>query len=677
MASLYKTNIVELKGIGNKTALLFNKVGIYTIGDLLNYYPRDYEDWSVISYINSIKLNEINTIKAIIKSNPKKIGNYSNKIMYKIVVEDSTGNMDIIFFNNPYITNIFHQGMTIIFRGVVTLYGKSYTMLSPKYQSSNSFTMISPIYRQTSGLNSKLINKEIKQAIKMLPDKIRDPLPKDILQNFNLCSLYYAITNIHIPENKDALEKSKRRLIFEELLTLQLGLRQIKQKSLSLSKHKITKDYSKEFEDLLPYPLTNAQKNAITDSLTNMISGKRMNRLLQGDVGSGKTAVAASLIYTVIKNGYQAAILAPTELLAQQHYEKFINLFSKCGINICLLTGSTSLNCRHEIYQNIHDGSINLAIGTHSLLNDNLEFSNLGLVVTDEQHRFGVEQRTKLAAKGDNPHMLFMSATPIPRTLALMIYGELDISILDELPPGRQHIDTYCINSNKRYRAFEFIRKLISEGKQAYIICPLIDESDSDLKSISEYKKILLNYFDKTDFAILHGKMKPSDKEKIMSDFANNKVKILLSTTVVEVGMDVPNAVIMLIENAERYGLSQIHQLRGRIGRGLNKSYCILISDVTNKETQERINILCKTNDGFIIANQDLQSRGPGDFFGNMQHGLPKLKIADMNRDTNLLSEVTQAAESIMSKDPELLSPENTMLSAEILRLFGSVDISF
>jgi ATP-dependent DNA helicase RecG len=460
--------------------------------------------------------------------------------------------------------------------------------------------------------------------------------------------------------------------VFEELLVLQLGLLRLKGRTRAKNCLCLTQDSSQEFFAMLPFAPTNAQRRAVNEAIADMQGKYPMNRLIQGDVGSGKTAVAAALCYCVIKCGMQAALMAPTEILAQQHYHSLSELLSPAGIHVALLTGSVTAAKLRVLLEQLKSGEIQLLIGTHAILSDGVEFNKLGLVVTDEQHRFGVAQRAALSSKGNHPHMLIMSATPIPRTLALMIYGDLDLSVLDELPPGRQKIETYAINSGKRTRAFRFLHNHIDAGQQCYIICPLIDEGQSDMASVQVYTDELREkWFPNDRIAMLHGKMKPKEKEAVMSDFAAGKIDILVSTTVVEVGVDVPNATVMLIENAERYGLSQLHQLRGRVGRGKVKSTCILVSDAQNEEAVSRLHVMCETCDGFRIADEDLRLRGPGDFFGARQHGLPELKIADMVNDMELLKQAQATAHAILTEDESLVQPNHRGLRAEVNQLFG------
>lgn len=675
MASLFDININKVKGVGEKRALLFAKLGAPTAGDLIKLYPRNYENWSnTVPFSQTIK-DEINVVKGTVLEPPKEQRVKGGMVLYKVKITDDKTDMNLTFFNNKYIPNLLKEGYVYYFRGKVTgNFGKR-EMTSPEFLSEAKSRHIIPIYPQTNGLSTKIIGTAVKEVLRMLPETLNDPIPDIYRQKHKLCHLDYALNNIHFPMDEEAQEIAARRLIFEELLVLQLGLRQIRNKVKTENKHKLEYDFSKKFQTLLPFELTNAQKRGIKEGISDMMSDTPMNRLIQGDVGSGKTAVAAALCYTTNLNGIQCALMAPTEILATQHYQSLKELLEPTGIKVELLTGSVTQRNKKIINAELKSGEVNLIIGTHALISKNVEFHNLGLVITDEQHRFGVEQRTALINKGTSPHTLVMSATPIPRTLALMIYGDLDITVLDELPPGRQKIETYCIDPQKRTRAFSYIQKHLDETKQAYIICPLIDEGISDLASVTQYSEMLKNYFPTSRIGVLHGKMKPAEKELVMSEFSSGITDILVSTTVVEVGVNVPNAVIMMIENAERYGLSQLHQLRGRVGRGKDKSTCILVTEAQNEESLSRMKVMCQTSDGFKIADEDLRLRGPGDFFGNRQHGLPQMKIADMMKNMETLKEAQKVADEILSTDPELKLPKHKGLKAETKMLFRNGDL--
>lgn len=658
--------------MGEKRGKLFAKIGAPTAGDLLRLYPRDYVDWSRFVPIPQTVMNEVNVIKAQVIAPPREQRVKGGMLLFKVGVTDGEGDMALTFFNNKYIPNLLTEGSVYYFRGKVTGSPGRREMLSPEFVREDKSSAIEPVYPQTEGLSSRIIESAVKTVLTMLPETMVDPIPDTFRQKYELCHLNFALNHIHFPADEEALKVAAFRLIFEELLVLQLGLKLLKNGVKNENQHIITADYTGDFAGLLPFSLTGAQKRAIQQCISDMKSDSPMNRLIQGDVGSGKTAVAAALCHTAGLCGIQSALMAPTEILAAQHFSSLKELLEPAGINVALLTGSVTAKNRRPILEGLRNGSIQLVIGTHALISDGVAFKNLGLVITDEQHRFGVGQRTALAQKGDCPHLLVMSATPIPRTLALMIYGDLDVSVLDELPPGRQKIETYSITPDKRSRAFSYIQKHIDQGRQAYIICPLIDEgkNENDMASVNEYGVMLKNYFPEESVALLHGRMKPKEKDAVMSRFSSGETKILVSTTVVEVGVDVPNAVIMMIENADRYGLSQLHQLRGRVGRGKHKSTCILVTDARGEEAQARMKIMCSTSDGFKIADEDLRLRGPGDFFGSRQHGLPQLKIADMMKNMDVLMEAQEAAGSIFSADPLLNNPEHRGLKAEVRQLF-------
>jgi len=671
MASLYNIPIEKLKGIGAKRGELFRKLGVDSIGQLLNFYPRAYEDWTEIADIADVADGEICCVKATICSAFS--NNTRGKIVSKVNACDDSAVMELVFFNNKYIDRMLAYGSTYFFYGKINRSFNRIQMISPTFANEQVGTSMYPIYNLTAGLTNKVVSNAVKNALGMLPEQLNDPLPEKIRDKFDLCDLKFAIKNIHFPENNEFLEIAKKRLAVEGFLVLNLGLRNLKNHYRGNNKNIITKDYSAEFEALLPYNLTNAQKKAIKDCVNDVQKpDKILNRLVQGDVGSGKTVVAASLCYTAVKNGMQTAFMAPTELLAEQHYKTFKKLFSNTELKVALLTGSLKNSEKNIIREQLENGEIDLVVGTHALITDKTHFKNLGLVVTDEQHRFGVAQRSKLLNKGDNPHLLVMSATPIPRTLGLIIYGDLDISVIDELPPGRQEIDTLLIDGGKRQRALGFIQREIQRGRQAYIVCPLVEEGESDLASAEEYAaELMLNCFGDIPIGIIHGKIKAGEKERIMRDFAENNIKVLVATTVIEVGIDVPNATIIMIENAERFGLSQLHQLRGRVGRGSEKSYCILVSDYTFGTSYERLKTMCTTRDGFAIADADFKMRGPGDFFGSRQHGLPELKIADFS-DTKSLNLSQQIADYIISTSDYLFDDEYRGLRGEISRLFAN-----
>lgn len=668
----FNSSIKYLKGVGERRAAMLGKLGIFTLWDLLTFYPRAYENWSNIISIKDAPPNENVCIRAIAGMPCREHRIRKGMTLYKTEVTDGESLLDITFFNNKYAAEKIERGKEYLFFGKIAVKGYYRSMNSPEFTEFEGDGRMRPIYPQTAGMNSKAIEKLVKTAFEVC-DEFQDPLPEDIRNSYCLMSLEKALRNIHFPESEDLLAEARRRLIFEELFLLELGLMRLKTKSRQSNAISMHGNYTEEFFSLLPFDLTGAQKRAIAQSAEDMMRNVPMNRLLQGDVGSGKTAVSAALIYNCTKNGYQSALMAPTEVLAMQHYKTLAKMFENTDITIGLLTGSTPVAEKKKIKAALKDGKINLVVGTHALIQKDVEFQNLALAVTDEQHRFGVNQRGSLGSKGQNPHTLVMSATPIPRTLALIIYGDLDLSILDEMPKGRQKIETYLVNTELRERAYGYIKKHLCSGLQGYIVCALVAESeDSELTAATElYQNLAEGFFKGFRVGLLHGKMKPVEKKAVMESFASGETQLLVSTTVVEVGIDVPNAVIMVIENAERFGLSQLHQLRGRIGRGTEKSTCIMISDAQNSETEHRLKILASTSDGFKIADEDLKLRGPGDFFGSRQHGLPEMKIANMMTDGEAIRETHAAAEKLLQKNPALSGEEYVLLRKAVNRLFS------
>lgn len=670
------TDIKYLKGVGERRAAMLSRLGVSDVNALVRLYPRVYEDWSRIKSINEAQIGEICCIKGIVGSPVRKNLIRKGLTLYKTEITDGSGIMSITIFNSRFAAEKLTEGDEFLFFGRVggNLYRKE--MNSPEIEPAEGADRIRPIYPQTHGLNSKMIEKLVRTALTECRDELVDPIPLWLREKYCLMNLPDSLWNIHFPKSPDYLEEARRRLIFEELLILQLGLEKMRSQTQNNAGAIIERDFSEEYFSHLPFSPTGAQRRAVKEAMRDMMSGRQMNRLLQGDVGSGKTAVAAALVYSAAKNSMQSALMAPTEVLAEQHYKTFLKLFEGCSINVELLTGSDTAAQKRRKKEALKAGEIDLLIGTHAIIQSDVEFKSLALVITDEQHRFGVEQRNALGEKGENPHLYVMSATPIPRTLALIIYGELDISILDELPPGRQKIETYAVTSELRQRAYNYVKKHLDAGRQGYIICPLVDEGESDTELASAVK--YADELQRGDFrgytvGLMHGKMKSVDKKKVMESFSNGETQLLVSTTVIEVGVDVPNAVIMVIENAERFGLSQLHQLRGRIGRGQYKSTCILITDAKNDTAQRRMKVMETTTDGFKIADEDLKLRGPGEFFGSRQHGLPEMKIADMLEDRSTLEETQRAAKEITARDPELSSPESTALKNEIQRLFDAV----
>lgn len=657
----FSDDIKYIKGVGEARAKAFRSIGVSTVGELLRFYPRAYEDWSKIVPISQCLIGENVCIKGTVMFPVKNERVRGGMLIAKATITDGDDVVAATFFNNKYIDKMLKSGEEYLFYGKVTL-GKfsAREMVSPMFIKSTQSVEIKPIYPQNKNITSRIIQSAVQNALEKV-EVIPDYLPSEIIEKYSLVSLDTAIRNIHFPQNDEDLQKARDRLIFDELFILQLSLLSLKNENKDVkTKNIVARDYTEEFFDLLPFTPTNAQKRAVKEAVGDMQKGEQMNRLLQGDVGSGKTAVAAAIVYSSSKNGMQSALMAPTEVLATQHFETFTKLFNETGIRCELLVGSTKAKEKKEIKERLKNGEIDLIIGTHALIQEDVEFQKLGLVITDEQHRFGVKQRTGLCSKGQNPHVYVMSATPIPRTLALIFFGDLNVSILDELPPGRQKIDTYSVSSAKRGSMFEYIRKHLDEGYQAYIVCPLVEESEmmQGIMSAEEYYKKAQVPFKGYKLDLLHGKMTPKKKDEVMLKFKSGETQLLISTVVIEVGVDVPNAVIMVVENAERFGLSQLHQLRGRVGRGKAKSSCILVTDAKGDEAKARMRIMCETTDGFKIADEDLRLRGPGDFFGTRQHGLPKLKIADILTDTRILTQTQQLAVSIMEKD-KLVNDEN------------------
>ena len=664
------TDIRFLKGVGEKRAALLRKLGVCTVGDLLTLFPRAYADQSHPLSIAGAPLDESVCLKATVCYPCTGARIRKGMTIYKTKVTDGESVLDITIFNSKYAAESLREGEDYIFIGKVTRNGYHLEMHSPVFEPAEAGERIRPIYPQTEGLNTKAVEKLVHMALETVT--VEDALPLPLRERYCLMTRQDALRNIHIPANEDMLSEARRRLIFEELLMLQLGLMRLKSKNSRVTPCVMAKNAVEDFFALLPFELTGAQKRAIGDCVRDMAGNAPMNRLLQGDVGSGKTAVAAALIYNAAQNGFQSALMAPTEVLAQQHYNTLCAFLEKTGVTAALLTGSTPAKEKKRIKAALAEGSCQLVIGTHAIIQKDVSFARLGFVVTDEQHRFGVNQRTALGEKGEYPHTLVMSATPIPRTLALIVYSDLDVSVLDELPKGRQKIDTFCIDSAKRERAYGYVKKHLCEGRQGYIVCPLVEEDEEQALISAEelYRNLSDGFFKGFRVGLLYGKMKADEKRKVMEAFAEGEIQLLISTTVIEVGIDVPNAVIMVVENAERFGLSQLHQLRGRIGRGQHKSTCILISDAGNEEARQRLHIMATTTDGFKIADEDLKLRGPGDFFGSRQHGLPDLKIADMLTDTAVLRETRAAAADLLSEDATLSRPANALLKKQVNEMF-------
>ena len=677
MADL-QTDVRYIKGIGEARAKALSKLGIATLQDLIGYFPRRYEDRTMTRTIRELELGETVCVRAMIANDPVASRISGGRTVVKARAVDDSGALDLTFFNQEYRKNSLHRGETYIFCGKVEGNLLARRMINPIVEQEGQQVLtghIVPIYPLTAGVSQNLLYKAVGQGLTECRHLLTDCLPDAVRQEHQLCHSGYAYENIHFPADAEALNLARRRMVFEELFILSCGLQMLRSRRTDVAGPACKAADMEEFYRALPFPLTKAQRRAITEAVTDMESGRPMNRLCQGDVGSGKTMVAAGCVWFAAQSGWQSALMAPTEILARQHYENLTPLFEKFGLRCALLTGSTKARERRDILENLALGSIDLCIGTHALLTEDVSYARLGLVITDEQHRFGVNQRAALGQKAENPHMLVLSATPIPRTLALIIYGDLDVSVMNELPPGRQKVDTFAVGESYRQRVNQFIRKQVEAGHQVFIVCPLVGQEDhipDERKAAAAYaKKLREEVFPDLRVCLLHGKMKPKEKEKVMEDFAAGNGDILVATTVVEVGVDVPNATCMVVENAERFGLSQLHQLRGRVGRGQAKSYCILLSEHPSEETKRRLKVMTKTNVGFEISREDLALRGPGDFFGQRQHGLPALKIADLSCDMALLDEAQQAAKGWMAQDPALKKPESGALRARIETLFA------
>ena len=671
-------DVKYVKTVGPNRVKLLNKLNIYTLKDLITYFPRDYEDRSKPKNLCECVDGEEVLIEAMATGRINEM-HKGKMTISRLVVKDQTGTCFITWFNQGYLRDKFQAGRMYRFFGKISNKNGRFEMNSPVYDEidkSKNTGRIIPIYPLTYELKQNTLRKIMENGLAEVKGMLPETLPEYIMKENNLWDINNTIERIHFPVELSDFNKARERLVFEELLTMQLALLKLKN-NYEQNTNGIQFDKNVKMSDVineLPFKLTKAQLRVLDEIDTDMESNKSMNRLLQGDVGSGKTVVAMIAAYKAVKSGYQAAIMAPTAILASQHLEGFKGILDKFGIRCELLISSITKKKKEEILHKLQEGEIDILIGTHAILEENVVFKNLGLVVTDEQHRFGVKQRGKIAAKGERPDVIAMSATPIPRTLALILYGDLDISIIDELPPNRKKIETYAVRKNMEERVNAFIRKQINEGRQAYIVCPLVEENEEmDLKSVIElaekYKK---ETFSEYKVEYLHGKMKAKEKDEIMQRFKDGEIKILIATTVIEVGVNVPNASIMVVENAERFGLAQLHQLRGRVGRGEYQSYCILKYEGNGETVRQRMKVMCDTNDGFIISEKDLELRGSGDFFGTEQHGLPEFKIANLFEDIGILKKAQKIAINIMEDDPLLEKEKNKKLNELVKDKFGS-----
>ena len=667
------TPVRYLKGVGPKTAERFEKLGILTLSDLLCHYPRRYLDFSKPYSIAEAPADTECVVKAEVFAKPGGRILPGGRRMERITAGDDVSSLEITWFNNPYAAQKLELGQEYYFQGIVTGGMLRRQMVNPQVRTDAQVksSPFEAVYPQTEGLTSSAIAKCVRQLLphaELLPD----PLPSEMLKKYRLLSKADAVRAIHCPTTEEEAFAARRRLIYEELLVLQLGIGRMKNHGAASTGAPMKKADASPFWESLPFSPTGAQRRAVEEILTDMSGETSMNRLLQGDVGSGKTLVAAAAIWACIRAGYQVALLAPTEILASQHAENLNRLLSPFGMRVALLTGGMKAAARRTTLAAIRDDEADLIVGTHAILSEGVEFARLGLAVVDEQHRFGVRQRGLLAEKAANPHLLVMSATPIPRTLGLLMYGDLDISILDELPPGRKPVKTRCITGKKRADLYGFLDREIDSGRQVYIVCPAIEDAGgSGLNAVkSYYEDIAKAYLPDRRVGLMHGKLKPKEKAEVMDDFKSGRLDALVSTTVIEVGVDVPNATVMVIENAERYGLSALHQLRGRVGRGAAESWCFLVSDNASESVQKRLKFLCSTSDGFAVAQYDLETRGPGDFFGSRQHGLPTLQIADLMNDTRTLHAAQSEAVALLAEDPLLERPEHALLARQVEQMF-------
>ena len=681
------TPLTDLPGVGPQRAKKLEKLGLRTLGDTLDHLPQRYEDRRACRALADAPVDQPCCVTAMVAAQPRVSYIRRGLSLVKVRAVDDTGALNITFFNQDYIREVLHAGESYVFYGVVERQGNLFSMTNPVFEREGAarFTgLIMPVYPLTAGISNNLLAGLTRRAADDCLDGLPEVLPARIRKAHQLCQTQFARKNIHYPASFEELAIARRRLVFEELFVLTCGLAQLKDRR-SVGSGRVLEGAPAEFAALLPFAPTGAQQRAMADIAADLRSGKAMNRLVQGDVGSGKTAVAAFGAWTAAKNGVQCALMAPTELLAEQHARTLDALLSPAGVRVALLTGSVKGKEKKALLFALAGGEIDLIVGTHALFSEGVAYRDLGLVIADEQHRFGVAQRGALAEKGGAvpPHVLVMSATPIPRTLALIIYGDLDVSVMDELPPGRTPVSTFVVGEDKRQRMYGFVRKQVAEGRQVYIVCPSVEESADlpqwgepgaapmDLKAVTTYAKELREkVFPDLRVGFVHGKLKSKEKEAVMSAFAGGALDVLVSTTVVEVGVDVPNASLMVIENAERFGLSQLHQLRGRVGRGKHESFCVLVTSSRSETARERLRALCATNDGFQIAEEDLRLRGPGDFFGKRQHGLPQLKVADFAADMELLKEAREAAEELIADDPELKKSSHRLLKRKVRELF-------
>ena len=672
--ALLQDNIKTIKGIGEKKAQAFAKLGVVTLYDLLSFFPRRYEDRSQIVPIAGAEDGANVCISAVVADEPRLARIRRGMELVKFKVFDDSGMLEVTYFNQSWMKNNISRGEEYVFYGRMECKGQRRTMANPVYEKADAprgvTGRIMPVYPMSRGLTQKVIAQSVRSGLDACVQQLPEPIPAELMRRLKLADAAYAYENVHFPADFEALRQARRRLVCEELFLLACALERRRASRVEKPGLRFGAPDMEAFYARLPFSPTGAQKRAVTEALADMASGRAMNRLLQGDVGSGKTLCAAALAWAAHRNGSMTAFMAPTEILAEQHCKTLTGLLAPLGMRVEKLTGAMTVREKHAVKRALADGEIDLLVGTHALFTDDVVYPRLGLVITDEQHRFGVGQRAALAAKSETVHMLVMSATPIPRTLALIIYGDLDVSILDEMPPGRQKVDTFAVDSRYRERLNGFIRRQAENGNQVYVVCPAVEESENEsmlsLKSAERTAEELQAALPELQIACVHGRMKPKEKDAVMDGFTRGETDVLVSTTVIEVGVDVPNATLMIVENAERFGLSQLHQLRGRVGRGRDKSYCVLVSDAQNEEAKARLGILCETNDGFRIAEEDLRLRGPGDFFGARQHGLPEMHIAHLGADTGILKAAKAEADAIFASDPLLERAEHAALRKRV-----------
>ena len=668
-------SVSKIKGVGDKKAKLLHNMKVDTIEDLLQLFPRKYEDRRAVSYIMEAPFDRDVLVSGRVVTKQLKGNPYNKKTPLRVLVEDNSANLEVLFFNGKYLANYFNVGQEFTFYGKISLNNGRRQMAHPEFHKKgdkDDVRGIFPVYPLTEGMTQAAVRKLVKEVLP-LADESEEWLSDEITKKYNLCSPSYAMKNIHFPVDERQVKEARYRMVFEELLVLQTGLFYIKKGRSGEGDGVVIADVPmNEFTDRLKFELTSGQKRVWEDIQKDLKSTKSMNRLVQGDVGSGKTIVAEMAMYKTIKNGFQAVMMAPTELLAKQHLASLKRDFEPLGISVDLLCSSLKSKEKQDVLERLEAGEIDILVGTHAIIQPNVKFKNLGLVITDEQHRFGVNQRSLLASKGQNPNVLVMTATPIPRTLAVILYGDLDISVIDTMPVGRKPIKTFLRNENSRKDIYDFVRNQIKEGRQAYVVAPLIEDSESiDCHSAEELYEELSSMYPDLRVGLVHGAMKQEEKDSVMEAFAGGKVDILVSTVVIEVGIDVGNATIMVIENCERFGLAQLHQLRGRVGRSEYQSYCILVCGKESKVANQRNEIMVSSNDGFVIAEEDLKLRGPGEIFGTRQHGIPELNISDLVKHVNILEDVRDVAAEIIKKDPGLKAESNAVLRTKVKKMFG------